>query len=249
MSDLLDGLGDIITDGDGSSIFDGSGASETTSVTVTTSPNEFVTRIQRDINAPDFEITPTLHDIVREFTMATWVLYRSYEVQGSGVEESTNASVSFDVSATVPGLIPIRVDKLRTSGSSYKPVMREIVGSATRTNYEVYGSKFYNFFASEEDGLETYVRIFPWDSDPLIYLSVAFRTVDEPTTFPSILLDYKEAICCGVMSRMMLQPNMDWFNPQLSAVHNSTYEKGVNKAKLRWFRENVSGVAKGKKFI
>lgn len=250
MSDLLDGSGEIITDGDGLSVFDGSGASSTAeAVTITTTPNDFVKRVQRDINAPDFEIEQVLFDIVKEFTMKTWVLYRSYEVQGSGVEDSENNSVAFDVADTVPGLIPVRVDKLKSESVNYRPVMREIVGEPTRTNYEVSGVKFYNFYATEADGLATNVRIFPWDSDPLIYLSIAFRTDDEPDSFPAILLDYKEEICCGVMSRMMLQPGMDWFNTGLAGIHNSTYEKGINKAKLRWFHENCRSVVTGRRFI
>lgn len=249
MSDLLDGTGEVVTDGDGSSVYDGSGPSGATPVTVTTSPDAFTKRIQRDIHAPAFVIEPFLNEVIRDFTEKTWVLFRSFEIQGSGVEESAFSSVAVDFSTSSPGLIPIRVNKLKVNGIEYGLTMRAINGSASRVNYEITGTKLYEFFATEEGGDETSVRVYPWDSDPLFFISVAFRTADEPESFPRILLDYKEEICSGVMSRMMMQPGKDWSEPNLAMFRDGIYQRGVNKAKLRWFQENTSRIVTGRRFV
>ena len=249
MADILDGTGVVITDGDGASIFDGDGASSTVSlVTAMTSLDPYVKRIQRDIDVPYFVINPFLFEVFREFSEKTWLIYRSYEVQGYGASDSINNSVAFNVDDAAPGLVPIQIHKLKDTSKEYKAVRLEISGasSVTRSQYDIPGQKIYNFYAGDDESLdETYVRVFPFDYDPLLYMSIAFRTVDEPEEVPRIFLEFKEAICSGAMSRMMMQPKAEWYEPQLAMIHEKKYDRGVGQAKMRWF--NSSSMVLGRR--
>ena len=247
MGDLLDGDGEIITDGDGASLFDGDGGSSS-AVSATTSLDPFIERIQREIKAPDYVIFPFLYEVIKDFTERTWVLYRSYQVQGSGALASVNKSISFNTVETVPGLIPMELHRLKSAGSEYKPLRQEIVGAVDEGTYEVRGAKFYNFYATDDELFETYIRVFPWSVDaPVLLLGIAFKTVDEPTSVPRVLLDYKEEICHGVMGRMRMVPGTKWSDPNFSGFNESKYEKGIGKAKLRWFNNNSSSMVLGRR--
>jgi len=244
MADVFDGDDGLLLDGDGEVVYDGDGPSGTgTLVSSMSDLDPFIERIQREIKAPEYVIYPFLYDIFKDFTERTWILYRSYQVQGSGALESVNKSISFNTTETVPGLIPFELHKLKLSGIEYKPLRQEIVGSVAEGTYEVRGAKFYNFYAADASYAETYIRVFPWSiDDPLLYLGIAFKTVDEPSSVPRVLFDYKEEICHGVMGRMRMVPDVKWYNPNHSSVDAAIYKKGIGEAKLRWFNNNSSSM-------
>lgn len=239
MADVLDGDSGLLLDGDGEVVYDGDGPSGAGTVMAMSSLDPFIERIQREIKAPDYVIYPFLYDIFKDFTEKTWVLHWSYQVQGSGALSSVNKSIAFNTAETIPGLIPIELNKIKSSGREYKPLKKWVVGAIEDLAHEVRGAKFYNFYSIDENANETYVRVFPWSVDePLLFLGIAFKTVDEPETVPRVLLDYKEEICHGVMGRMRMVPDTKWSNPNYSTVDAAIYKKGINKAKLRWFNSN-----------
>ena len=130
----------------------------------------------------------------------------------------------------------------------HKPLRQEIVGAVDDGTYEVRGAKFYNFYATDDELFETYIRVFPWSVDaPVLLLGIAFKTVDEPASVPRVLLDYKEEICHGVMGRMRMVPGTKWSDPNFSGFNESKYEKGIGKAKLRWFNNNSSSMVLGRR--
>ena len=239
----------IPIDGEGVVIYDDAGVgTDTTIGTATTTMEPYVTRIQRDIRAPRTVIEATLYDILRDFTEKTWILYKSFQVQGHGVEVSGYKSVSFDMDAVMPGLVPMFVHRLKDQAGEYRAVQRDIamVEDLDMSVYDMPGVKFYNFFTDDDATDSYYLRIFPFSYDPLLFVNMAFRLPDRdgipfdaaanPLAIPRILLDFKEEICSGVMARMMLQPGADWTNPQLAGHRESAYQSGISRAKLRWFK-------------
>lgn len=68
---------------------------------------------------------------------------------------------------------------------------------------------------------------------------ISFNQYETPF-IPSVLLEYKNEICSGVLSRLMTQAGSDWYNPQLSTHHDSLYASGVSRAKLRWFKNQIN---------
>lgn len=251
MSDLIDGSGVVITDGSGASLFDGDGATAATPVTVTTNLDPFIQRIQMDIpDAPDFVISPILKDILREFTGKAWVLYQGIQVQGSGAATSTNKSVAWDMATYIDWLEPIGIKDLQDSYGSYDAKQKTLATSVADTRYKINGVKFYEVYKSEEDGNKTNIRIYPFDSDPLLSMMVAFKTLPDATEVPEILVDdYRETICHGVFARMMTQPGKPWTDPNLALFHKGEYNRGIGEANLKWFKNNGRVGAVGKRFV
>ena len=237
MADLIDGDGEVITDGDGAALFDGDGTSTSSDILTMTGLDPFLKRIKMDIQAPEPIVLPFLYDIFREFSEKTWILYRSYQVQGSGVADSVNKSVAFNTTAAVIGLIPIALHRLEDESRAYNPRRSVVEGTVTDSFHTDSGSKLYNFFSETESGSETMVRVFPWTTDPLLTLGIAFRPSDEPATVSRVFLEYKEAICAGAEARLMEMPGKPWTNPGLSGVKEAKYQGGISQAKSRWFRE------------
>lgn len=247
----------IPIDGEGVVIYDDAGVgTDTTIGTATTTMEPYVTRIQRDIRAPRTVIEATLYDILRDFTEKTWILYKSFQVQGRGVEASGYKSVSFDMAAVMPGLVPMFVHRLKDQAGEYRAVQRDIAmvedldmsvyDMPGMSVYDMPGVKFYNFFTDDDATDSYYLRVFPFSYDPLLFVNMAFRLPDRdgmpfdaaanPLSIPRVLLDYKEEICSGVMARMMMQPGSEWTNPQLAGFRDTIYQTGISRAKLRWFK-------------
>jgi len=208
--------------------------------------DQFVSRIKTDIHAPSFIILPVLYDILRDFTERTWIIYKTFEQQCTIDAAEYNDAIAIPVADTVSDLVPIKIDALIADSTVYTPLLRDIVGVIDREKLDVSGVKFYNFFSPVDDPPlvppvvypETNVRIFPWDTDPLITVSIPFRTGDAPATVPSSFLEYKEAICSGVIARLMLQPGKDWTNPSLGMARDGLYQDGVSKGKNRFAKIN-----------
>lgn len=250
MSDILDGSGDVITDGDGLSIWDGDGASDLTPVTVTSGLDPFIDRVQDDIPAcPEHVIEKYVKRVIRDFTGKAPVLYQGIQVQGSGVDESYNASVAWNMADYISGLEPVFVKDLSDETSSYVAKEKILGTECTDTRYEISGTKFFEIFKAVSDGDKTNIRIFPFDSDPLLYMMVGFKTLPDADTVPEILVDdWLEPICSGVMEILFRQPR-PWMDLQLSAYHKGLYQDGINKAKLKWFKNNSSAYATGRRFV
>lgn len=239
----------IPVDGEGIVIYDAAGAGTDVTVgTAVTTMEPYVTRIQRDVRAPRTVIEQILYDVLRDFAEKTWILFKSFQVQGHGVEDSAYKSVTFDIDAVMPGMVPMRVHRFKDQAGEYAAVQRDIlaVEDLDMSVYEVAGAKFYNFFTDDDTTDSYYLRVFPFSYDPLLFIDMVFRLPDRdgmafdaeanPLAIPRTLLDFKEEICSGVMAMMMLQPGADWTNPQLAGHRESVYQSGISRAKLRWFK-------------
>jgi hypothetical protein len=254
MSDLLDGSGEVVTDGEGLSVWDGDGASEgsdtPTPVTVASSLDPFVTRIRQDIPGVSIPIVEDyVKRVLRDFTGKAPVLYQGIQVQGSGVDESYNKSVAWDMADYI-GLEPVFIKDLSDETSSYIAKEKILKTECTDTRYKITGVKFFEIFKSSSDGNKTNIRIFPFDSDPLLYMMVGFKTLPDTTTVPEILVDdWLETICSGVMAQLYMQPTRPWANPEFGIAHKGFYQDGINKAKLAWFRNNAQTTATGRRFV
>ena len=246
----------IPVDGEGIVIYDAAGVGTDVTVgTAVTTMEPYVVRIQRDVRAPRTVIEQILYDVLRDFTEKTWILFKSFQVQGHGVEASGYKSVSFDMDAVMPGLVPMFVHRLKDQAGEYRAVQRDIamVEDLDMSVYDMPGVKFYNFFTDDDATDSYYLRIFPFSYDPLLFVNMAFRLPDRdgmpfdaaanPLSIPRVLLDYKEEICSGVMARMMMQPGSEWANPQLAGFRDTIYQTGISRAKLRWFKNNTGDVS------
>lgn len=207
----------------------------------------FVKRIKEDIHAPSFIILPYLYDILRDFTERSWIIYKTFEVQCVIDVAEDNNAVVIPIIDTIPNTIPIKIDVLKGNKIPYNPVMKDVVGPVDLDLLDDSGMKFYHFFNPVVDGPDTSVRIFPWFSDPLITMSIPFRTVDIPVTVPGVLLEYKEVVCSGVIARMMLQVGKAWTNPNMGMAREGIYQTGVSKVKYRWVGNNTKNVTAGKR--
>lgn len=252
MADLSDGLSDVLTDGSGEAVFDGDGATAATPITVTSDLDPFVERIRRDIHgAPGFLIEDFVKETLRDFTNKAWVLYQGMQVQGSGVATSTNKSVAWNMADYVSGLEPVTIKGMKVESTPYA-TQEKILATAVDqdSRYSIPTVKFYEIFKSAADGDKTNIRVYPFDADPLLYMMVAFKTLPDATEVPEILVDdWKEEICSGVMSKLMMQPGKEWTDPNLALFHKNIYQDGINSAKLKWFQNNSLSQVTGRKFI
>lgn len=244
-------------DGEAIFVYDADGVGSAVDIgTATTSIDPYIYRIKRDIHAPEPNIIPIIYDVLRDFAEKTWILYKSFQVQGRGVEASGYKSVSFDMAAVMPGLVPMFVHRLKDQAGEYRAVQRDIAmvedldmsvyDMPGMSVYDMPGVKFYNFFTDDDATDSYYLRVFPFSYDPLLFVNMAFRLPDRdgmpfdaaanPLSIPRVLLDYKEEICSGVMARMMMQPGSEWTNPQLAGFRDTIYQTGISRAKLRWFK-------------
>lgn len=236
-------------DGEAIFVYDADGVGSAVDIgTATTSIDPYIYRIKRDIHAPEPNIIPIIYDVLRDFAEKTWILFKSFRVQGHGVEASAYKSVTFDIDTVMPGLVPMRVHRFKDQAGEYAAVQRDIkdVEDIDMSVYEVDGVKFYNFFTDDDATDSYYLRVFPFSYDPLLFIDMVFRLPDRdgmafdaeanPLAIPRTLLDFKEEICSGVMAMMMLQPGADWTNPQLAGHRESVYQSGISRAKLRWFK-------------
>ena len=239
----------IPVDGEGIVIYDAAGVGTDVTVgTAVTTMEPYVVRIQRDVRAPRTVIEQILYDVLRDFTEKTWILFKSFQVQGHGVEDSAYKSVTFDIAAVMPGMVPMRVHRFKDQAGEYAAVQRDIlaVEDLDMSVYDVAGAKFYNFFTDDDATDSYYLRVFPFSYDPLLFIDMVFRLPDRdvmafdvaanPPAIPRVLLDFKEEICSGVMARMMMQPGAEWTNPQLAGFRDTIYQTGISRAKLRWFK-------------
>lgn len=249
----------IPVDGEGIVVYNASGIGTDYEIgTALVSTDQFVSRIKRDIHVPEPIIEPILFDVIRDFTEKTWILCKSFQVQGRGVEASGYKSVSFDMDAVMPGLVPMLVHRIKDQAGEYRAVQRDIamVEDLDMSVYDMPGVKFYNFFTDDDATDSYYLRVFPFSYDPLLFVNMAFRLPDRdgmpfdatanPLSIPRALLDYKEEICSGVMARMMMQPGAEWTNPQLAGYRDTIYQTGISRAKLRWFKNNTGDVVSGR---
>ena len=236
-------------DGEAIFVYDADGVGSAVDIgTATTSIDPYVYRIKRDIHAPEPNIIPIIYDVLRDFAEKTWILFKSFRVQGHGVEASAYKSVTFDIDTVMPGLVPMRVHRFKDQAGEYAAVQRDIkdVEDIDMSVYEVDGAKFYNFFTDDDTTNSYYLRVFPFSYDPLLFIDMVFRLPDRDglafnaaapqLVIPRVFIDFKEEICSGVMARMMMQPSTDWTNPQLAGHREAIYQDGISRAKLRWFK-------------
>ena len=79
----------IPVNGEGIVVYNASGIGTDYEIgTALVSTDQFVSRIKRDIHVPEPIIEPILFDVIRDFTEKTWILCKSFQVQGRGIEAS-----------------------------------------------------------------------------------------------------------------------------------------------------------------